>query len=117
MQIFVSGSDEVVRTGVQYLRIEGMFYIGIGILFMLYGYYRAVSRPGVVGGTYGHIARNEGAACLYAVRRFMDWRSGYLGIDSDWLVSGGFCRNFAVKKKPDIEKIAGYSIMKSKIKG
>lgn len=47
MQIFVSGSDEVVRTGVQYLRIEGMFYIGIGILFMLYGYYRAVSRPGV----------------------------------------------------------------------
>jgi hypothetical protein len=47
----------------------------------------------------------------------MDWRSGYLGIDSDWLVSGGFCRNFAVKKKPDIEKIAGYSIMKSKIKG
>ncbi len=47
MRIFVSGSDEVVRTGVQYLRIEGMFYIGIGILFMLYGYYRAVSRPGV----------------------------------------------------------------------
>ena len=47
MQIFVSGSDEVVRTGVQYLWIEGMFYIGIGILFMLYGYYRAVSRPGV----------------------------------------------------------------------
>ena len=47
MQIFVSGSDEVVRTGVQYLRIEGMFYIGIGLLFMLYGYYRAVSRPGV----------------------------------------------------------------------
>lgn len=47
MQIFVSGSDEVVRTGVQYLRIEGMFYIGIGILFMLYGYYRAVGRPGV----------------------------------------------------------------------
>lgn len=47
MQIFVSGSDEVVRTGVQYLRIEGMFYIGIGLLFMLYGYYRAVGRPGV----------------------------------------------------------------------
>ena len=47
MQIFVSGSDEVVRTGVQHLRIEGMFYIGIGLLFMLYGYYRAVGRPGV----------------------------------------------------------------------
>lgn len=31
--------------GTQYLRIEGAFYIGIGILFMLYGYYRAVNKP------------------------------------------------------------------------
>lgn len=29
----------------QYLRIEGACYIGIGILFLLYGYYRAVNRP------------------------------------------------------------------------
>ena len=27
------------------LRIEGTFYIGIGILFMLYGYYRAINKP------------------------------------------------------------------------
>jgi Na+-driven multidrug efflux pump len=30
---------------VGYLRIEGAFYIGIGILFMLYGFYRAVDKP------------------------------------------------------------------------
>ena len=31
--------------GVHYLRIEGACYIGIGILFLLYGYYRAVNKP------------------------------------------------------------------------
>ena len=31
----------------QYLRIEGAFYCGIGCLFLLYGFYRAVERPGM----------------------------------------------------------------------
>ena len=29
----------------EYLRIEGSFYLGIGILFMLYGFYRAIMMP------------------------------------------------------------------------
>lgn len=29
------------------MRIEGAFYFGIGILFLLYGLYRAVGRPGM----------------------------------------------------------------------
>mgnify|MGYP007134724315 CR=1 FL=1 len=37
MKIFVS-STQVIDIGVGYLRIEGAFYIGIGILFMLYGF-------------------------------------------------------------------------------
>lgn len=46
MKIFVApGSTEIIGIGVQYLRIEGACYIGIGILFMLYGYYRAVNKP------------------------------------------------------------------------
>lgn len=46
MQIFVDKTSvEVINEGVRYLRIEGAFYIGIGILFMLYGYYRAVNKP------------------------------------------------------------------------
>ena len=46
MRIFVDESSvEVVAVGVQYLRIEGAFYLGIGILFLLYGYYRAVNKP------------------------------------------------------------------------
>lgn len=38
---------EAIAVGVQYLRIEGAFYCLIGILFLLYGYFRAVQKPGV----------------------------------------------------------------------
>ncbi len=38
---------EILGIGVQYLRIEGSFYCGIGALFLLYGLYRAVERPGM----------------------------------------------------------------------
>ena len=48
MLIFVeTGEIEIMEIGMQYLRIEGAFYIGIGILFLLYGYFRGVNRPGV----------------------------------------------------------------------
>lgn len=48
MLIFVeAGEIEIMEIGMQYLRIEGAFYIGIGILFLLYGYFRGVNRPGV----------------------------------------------------------------------
>ncbi len=46
MRIFVdAGEREIIRTGVQYLRIEGAFYCGIGLLFLLYGFYRGVEKP------------------------------------------------------------------------
>ena len=46
MQIFVSKAETaVIASGVHYLRIEGTFYCGIGCLFLLYGYYRAIKRP------------------------------------------------------------------------
>ncbi len=48
MMIFIPLSEtEIIREGVRYLRIEGACYIGIGLLFMLYGFYRAVRRPGM----------------------------------------------------------------------
>lgn len=46
MQIFVDGSEiNIIRTGSEYLRIEGSFYFGIGILFLLYGFYRGIGKP------------------------------------------------------------------------
>ena len=48
MAIFVdAGEAEVIAEGVRYLRIEGVFYCGIGCLFLLYGLYRALGRPGM----------------------------------------------------------------------
>ncbi|MDD3239425.1 MAG: MATE family efflux transporter [Lachnospira sp.] len=46
MEIFIATDQtKIIAVGVQYLRIEGACYIGIGLLFMLYGYYRAVNIP------------------------------------------------------------------------
>lgn len=45
MKIFIAPSEHaVIAAGVRYLRIEGSFYCGIGCLFLLYGYYRAINR-------------------------------------------------------------------------
>ncbi len=46
MWIFIDPSEtEIVKIGVEYLRIEGAFYCGIGCLFLLYGLYRAIAKP------------------------------------------------------------------------
>lgn len=48
MGIFVeAGETVIIQEGVRYLRIEGIFYAGIGCLFLLYGLYRALGRPGM----------------------------------------------------------------------
>ena len=48
MLIFVKEQDtQIIEIGMQYLRIEGAFYVGIGILFLLYGYFRGINRPGI----------------------------------------------------------------------
>lgn len=46
--IFVRPSEtEVLAVGVEYLRIEGTFYCLIGFLFLFYGYFRAMGKPGI----------------------------------------------------------------------
>ena len=48
MGLFVEAHEaETILEGVRYLRIEGAFYCGIGCLFLLYGLYRALGRPGM----------------------------------------------------------------------
>lgn len=42
-----AGEQAVIAEGARYLRIEGSFYALIGILFLLYGLYRALGRPGM----------------------------------------------------------------------
>ena len=48
MGLFVKkGEIEIIAEGIRYLRIEGAFYCGIGCLFLLYGLYRALGKPGM----------------------------------------------------------------------
>ncbi len=48
MSLFIDASEAaVIAEGARYLRIEGAFYFLIGILFLLYGLYRALGRPGM----------------------------------------------------------------------
>ena len=48
MAFFVPrAATETIAIGTGYLRIEGACYIGIGILSMLYAYYRAIKEPGM----------------------------------------------------------------------
>lgn len=48
MLIFVNPSEtEIIAIGAKYLQIEGVCYCGIGILFLLYGLYRGLGRPGI----------------------------------------------------------------------
>lgn len=80
--------------GMSYLRIEGAFYCGIGCLFLLYGLYRAVRRPGmsVVLTVISLGTRVILAYVLSAVP--VHWGNRDLGGCAHWLVfsrSGRLC--------------------------
>ena len=46
MGIFVGSSEiDIIMKGAHYLKIEGSMYIGIGILFLWYGYFRGINKP------------------------------------------------------------------------
>ncbi len=48
MLLFISSSETaILAEGIRYLHIEGTFYCGIGCLFLLYGLYRALGKPGM----------------------------------------------------------------------
>ncbi|MDE6699130.1 MAG: MATE family efflux transporter [Lachnospiraceae bacterium] len=48
MLMFVKAEETaILAEGIRYLRIEGAFYCGIGGLFLLYGLYRALGKPGM----------------------------------------------------------------------
>ena len=46
MLLFIKPEQgEIVAEGVRYLRIEGAAYVGIGVLFLWYGYFRGIGKP------------------------------------------------------------------------
>ena len=48
LTLFIDPSErEILAVGVHYLRVEGVFYVGIGLLFLLYAIYRGLERAGM----------------------------------------------------------------------
>lgn len=46
MGLFIDADETaILAEGIRYLRIEGAMYVGIGILFLWYGYFRGVNKP------------------------------------------------------------------------
>lgn len=46
MRLFVDASETaIIAEGARYLRIEGAMYVGIGVLFLWYGYFRGIRKP------------------------------------------------------------------------
>ncbi|MDE6471202.1 MAG: MATE family efflux transporter [Eubacterium sp.] len=72
-------SIDVIEIGVKYLRIEGTFYIGIGILFLLYGYYRAIKKP-AMSVVLTIISLGTRVALAYALSTFAS-----IGVIGIWL--------------------------------
>lgn len=48
LQIFIRPEEvEIIAIGAEYLRIEGACYFAIGFLFLFYGLYRGIGKPGI----------------------------------------------------------------------
>lgn len=46
MRLFIDADEvQIIAEGIRYLRIEGAMYVGIGMLFLWYGYFRGINRP------------------------------------------------------------------------
>lgn len=109
MKIFVSGAEkEIISVGVEYLRIEGSFYFGIGILFLLYGLYRAVKLPGMsvvltILSLGTRVALAYGLSALPAIGVRGIWAAVPIG----WILADAVGIIYYIKNKGKIEKTLG----------
>lgn len=87
MKIFVGGGETaVIEAGVRYLRIEGALYCGIGCLFLLYGYYRAVKRP-VMSLVLTVISLGLRVVLAYILSDFIGETGIWVSIPIGWLLA------------------------------
>ena len=87
MRIFVSAKEtSVIASGVRYLRIEGSFYCGIGCLFLLYGYYRAVKKP-VMSVVLTVISLGTRVALAYLLSAYIGETGIWMAIPIGWVLA------------------------------
>lgn len=85
MSIFTD-HHEILNYGVEYLRVEGLFYVGIGLLFMLYGYYRAINQP-QMSVVLTIISLGTRVVCAYLFSCFMGPLGIWISIPLGWFLA------------------------------
>lgn len=99
MRIFVqAGETQVLAAGVRYLRIEGACYIGIGWLFLLYGFYRAVKRPGM-SVVLTVISLGTRVALAYLLAEPVGEVGIWLAIPVGWALADAFGFGFYLRRR------------------
>lgn len=89
MGIFLSPEDgEALAVGVRYLRIEGACYCGIGVLFLLYGYFRAVEQP-KISLVLTIISLGTRVALAYAMAPVFGVEAIWWAIPIGWILADG----------------------------
>lgn len=108
MGLFIDYSEiDIISCGVDYLRIEGAFYIGIGVLFLLYGLFRAIGKPGMsvvltVISLGSRVALAYGLSAIPQIGVFGIWWSvpiGWILADITGILSYYFIQR-KISKKP-----------------
>lgn len=90
MKIFIDGKEvEVIKEGVKYLRIEGSFYFGIAILFILYGYYRAIKKP-FISFVLTIISLGLRVILAYLLAPSFNTSGIYIAIPIGWFIADAF---------------------------
>ncbi|WRK53946.1 MATE family efflux transporter [Coprobacillaceae bacterium CR2/5/TPMF4] len=99
MLIFIEPSKiEIIRQGAQYLQIEGICYVGIGCLFLLYGYYRGAGKPGI-SVVLTIISLGTRVVLAYAFAPFFGTLAIWWAIPIGWFLADATGIIFGIKKK------------------
>ena len=107
MLIFVQPNEiEIIEEGVKYLRIEGVFYWGIGCLFLLYGFFRAIEKPGIsliltIVSLGTRVVLSYSLAGIPAIGVKGIWWSIPIG----WILADGVGFFYYLKNKRNLDKI------------
>ena len=80
------GEREILAVGVHYLRVEGVFYVGIGLLFLLYAIYRGLERAGM-SVVLTVISLGLRVALAYAFAPHFGVTAIWLAIPIGWLIA------------------------------
>lgn len=104
MLIFIKPQEtEIIKAGVQYLQIEGMCYLGIGCLFLLYGYYRGVGKPGI-SVVLTIISLGTRVALAYVFAPLLGVSAIWWAIPIGWFLADGVGIIYGIKKEKWLNK-------------